>query len=211
MKKQLIKCGNNHVFISGITRSGKTYFAREAAARLPYGVLFINIQSEQLNSPYIRVTESDDTNIIIENLKKGRKINFDCMNLTEKDIYLIIYFLLNKLMRAGFNQNKPVYVVLDEAQILKEKALDAAITVSTRGLAKGVRLISITQRPALVNKTIYTQAAEQYIFYLALSEKTYLKNKGLDYDACAELWQQYGKHSYIYSDGYVLEGHKKID
>jgi hypothetical protein len=62
----------------------------------------------------------------------------------------------------------------------------------------------------LCSKTLYTQAAEQYLFYLAASEKEYLKNKGLDYDHCLDQWNKLGKYSYLFYDGFVLEGRRAI-
>lgn len=209
---QLLSRNNNHVFICGITRSGKTYFAEKAAALLPDPVLFFNVQDENLKQPFITVSaENIDYSDLIRYLKKGYKLNFIFDNLNQDQIMRIISYILNQLMSCGcFSQKKPLYIVLDEAQILSGAALKSAIAVSTRGLARGLRLISITQRPALCDKTIYTQAAEQYIFRLALSEKQYLKNKGIDYDYCLREWERLGDHSYIFSDGFKLIGYKAI-
>jgi len=211
-KPSLISQGNNHVFICGITRSGKTYFAKEAARRLRGPVLFFNVQDEDLTgAPWIDFTPFDDGAQLLRALRKNCKINFQFCDLSEKQIMLVMGSLIDQIMqRREYSQDKPVYIVIDEAQILSGPALDAAIAASTRGLARGVRLISITQRPALVNKTIYTQAQEQYLFRLAPSEGTYLKNKGIDYDFCLTAWEQFGDHSYIYYDGYKIEGRPAI-
>jgi len=213
MKHQLLTLNNNHVFICGMTRSGKTYFAKKAAAQIKYPVLFFNIQAEKLEAPYITLHYSEVNMADIKRyLKKGYKLNFLFDNLNTAQIMRIIAYILGELMTSNaFSQNNPCYIVIDEAQILEDRALEAAVSVSTRGLAKGIRLIAITQRPALVNKTIYTQAAEQYIFRLAPSEKQYLKNKGIDFDYCLSEWERLGKHSYIFSNGFELLGYRAID
>ena len=211
MKPSLISQGNNHVFICGITRSGKTYFAKEAARRLRGPVLFFNVQDEELGAPFQDFGPFDDPAQLWAQLRKGAKIDFRFYDLNSKQIMLVISSLINQIMtRRIFSEKKPIYIVIDEAQILTGPGLDAAINASTRGLARGVRLISITQRPALVDKTIYTQAQEQYLFRLAPSEGTYLKSKGIDYDYCLTAWEQNGEHSYIYFDGYKIEGRPAI-
>lgn len=211
MKSQLLTSNNNHVFICGITRSGKTYFAKTATARLKSPVLFFNVQGEKMPAPFLEVNYQNETADILKYIKKGYKLNFVFGNLRLDQIMRCIGFLCDQIMRCGsFSQHKPVYIVIDEAQILEAQALRSAITISTRGLAKGVRLISITQRPALVNKTIYTQAAEQYLFRLAPSEAQYIKNKGIDYDYCLKEWEKLGDYSYIFSNGFILKGYTKI-
>lgn len=211
MTHQLLTLNNNHVFICGITRSGKTYFAKKACSELRAPVLFFNVQDEEMPQNFLTIDPYFDMKDLKRGLKRGVKFNFVFGKLSKDQIMRVIGYVCSELMRSDmFSQDRPVYVVIDEAQILEASALDAAIAISTRGLAKGVRLISITQRPALVNKTIYTQAAEQYIFRLALSEKQYLKNKGIDYDFCLSEWERLGEHSYIFSNGFILKGYGKI-
>lgn len=211
MKTSLITQGNNHVFICGITRSGKTYFAKEAARRLKAPVLFLNVQDENLGAPFQDFGPFDDPAQLRRQLGKGGKIDFRFWDLSGKQIQIVIAHLINTIMQQrDYSERKPVYIVIDEAQILSGPGLEAAISASTRGLSRGVRLISITQRPALVDKTIYTQAAEQYLFRLAPSEGQYLKNKGIDYDYCLSTWEELGQYSYIFTDGFILEGRPAI-
>lgn len=211
MKGRLLTLNNNHVFICGITRSGKTYFAKIAAAGIPRPVLFFNIQGEKMPVPFMDATYTDEMSAVLSYLKRGFKINFIFGDLRMDQIMRVIGHMCDKIMSCGsFNQTHPIYIVIDEAQILEGHALKSAIAISTRGLARGVRLISITQRPALCDKTIYTQAAEQYLFRLAPSEAQYIKNKGIDYDYCLAQWEALGDHSYIFSNGFTLEGHKGI-
>lgn len=208
---RLLSLKNNHVFICGITRSGKTFFAAHALAEIKLPALFFNVQDEKLPAPFLRLTPKDDISDVMRLLKKGCKIDFRFGDLSGALIQEVIAYILDKLMIShSFNQEHPVYIAIDEAQILSDEALRSAIDISTRGLARGIRLVAITQRPALCNKTIYTQAAEQYIFRLAPSEREYIKNKGLDFDSCTELWRKNGDYSYIFTDGYEITGHAAL-
>lgn len=206
----LLSRQNNHVFISGQTRSGKTYFAGRALAELPGPVLFINLQDEDLPARFLTIeAECIETGQLMEALKDGVKIDLR-LPFDRQKTNLVIGHVINSCMAAGFTEKRPVYVALDECHLLKDRGLEKAIEAATRGLKRGCRCIFITQRPALTNKTLYTQAAEQYIFYLASSEKEYLRNKGLDYEQCLNHWTTLGQYSYIYYDGFKLDGRTRI-
>lgn len=206
----LMTRNNSHVFISGQTRSGKTFFAGKALEQIPDPVLFVNLQEEDLPARFIEGKAEDlNTGQLLDLLKHGAKIDLR-LPFNAAQANNIIGHLISKLMAAKFSESRPVYVALDEAHLLKDRGLDKAIEAATRGLKRGVRCVFITQRPALCSKTLYTQSSEQYIFYLASSEKEYLRNKGLDYDTCLSHWEKNGQYSYIYYDGFVLEGRPKV-
>lgn len=203
---------NSHVFISGQTRSGKTHFAARALAQLKRPVIFFNIQDEVLPASFMKVNCNDiNGKQLVEALKDGNKIDLRFPKaMRTPRINTIIGHITHLLMSAGFSEKSPVYIAFDECHILKDEGLDGAIQAATRGLKRGCKCIFITQRPALCNKTLYTQSSEQYIFYIAASEKNYLKSKGLDYEECKSYWEQLGKYSYIYYDGFILEGRRAI-
>lgn len=210
MAGTLLTQNNNHVFVSGQTRSGKTYWTARALEQLSRPVVFFNLQEEALPRKFITIDYKDITGPqLVESLRKRMKV----------DLYLpesvaaannVMAYVTDLLMKAGFSEQSPVYLAFDECHLLKDRGLELAIQAATRGLKRGVRCIFITQRPALCNKTLYTQSAEQVLFYLASSEKEYLRNKGLDYDECQAEWEKLGKYSYLYYDGFKLEGRMAI-
>lgn len=208
----LISGGNNHVFISGMTRSGKTYFAIRALEQVPNGVLFFNLQNSEVTRKY-NTSRADQIGgqQIISGLRAGEKINLTFPAAWDmRDIMATIKYLSGKLLRAGFSEQNPIYIMYDECQTLTKEARKAVQLVATRGLFLGCRCVFITQRPALADLTFYTQSSEQYVFQLGKGEREYFKQKGIDYDKCLELWQKNGAHSYIYTDGFSLEGRKPI-
>lgn len=208
---QLISRTNSHIFISGQTRSGKTYFAAKALKGLPDPVLFINIQDEQLPGFQRIMVDQVEYSQLEEVLKHGEKIDLRFpANYPLKVINKITGYILDQLMTAGFSQNRPIYVAVDECHTLEGAGLDSAIQVATRGLARGVRGVFITQRPALVSKTLYTQATEHYMFYLSPAEKQYFKEKGFDFEQCQKFWTKNGQYSYVYFDGKDLNGRRAV-
>ena len=114
------------------------------------------------------------------------------------------------MLRAGFTEKSPIYIAYDECQALTRECISDVRLVATRGLYLGVRAVFITQRPALADLTFYTQSAEHYIFQLGKGERGYFNGKGIDYDECLKLWQQNGQHSYVYTDGFILDGRRAI-
>lgn len=209
---KLLTENNTHVFVCGITRSGKTYFVKNAVAQLQRPVIFFNVQNEKMPGRFLEVNEKADFRQIKEHLKNGGKIDFKFSQACSlKQIQIIIGYVIRSIMASGhYTQQKPIYIVIDEAQLLSDSALVAAIDASTRGLSRGVRLICISQRPALVNKTIYTQASEHYIFRLQDGEKIYMQNKGVNFEKCKDLWKKNGSYSYVFTDGFITEGRAKI-
>lgn len=208
----LLKVNNGHVFISGITRSGKTYFGSRAVEELPYPVIFFNLQDEELPKKFITVYHDQiDGEQLLDAVRAGVKIDLRFKhNSMLAEVNNVIGYVSQLLMGGGFSEKKPVYIVYDECHLLDAFGLKKAIEVATRGLKRGCRAVFITQRPALANKTLYTQSADQYIFYLSPSEASYLKSKGIDYDKCKSDWERLGKHSYIHYDGYHYEAMNAI-
>ena len=208
----LITQGNNHIFICGMTRSGKTYFATRALSELPDGVLFINLQNADMPRRFIDVSADEaDLEQIVDSLKSGAKINLTFPPVWgNNSIMAVIGYLSRQLLRQGFSEKKPIYIGYDECQAFTKECLPDVRLVATRGLYLGCRAVFITQRPALADLTFYTQAAEHYIFQLGQGERGYFKEKGIDYDRCLELWQQLGQHSYVFTDGFKIEGREKV-
>lgn len=210
----LLSARNNHVFICGLTRSGKTYFTWKALDELPGPVLYLNIQGETKGLPkrFLTVGAREiDSDQLIEILRDGGKVNL-ILGAGTHMINVVIGYILELLMESGFSEEKPIYVAVDECHLIAPGGftMRKAREVATAGLKKGVRCVWITQRPALADKTLYTQSAEQYIFYLSVSEASYMRTKGIDFETCQREWENRGKYSYVYYDGYTLEGRDSI-
>jgi len=203
---RLLNQGNNHIFISGITQSGKSYFAHRAMLSLPGTVLYMNIQGEAVPKGFVTVYSSMvESSQLIDMLKDGLKINFVFKDV-RKGYKITSGYVFDLLMESGFSESNPIYVGVDECHLLEGFSLEMARYVSTAGLKKGVRCIWITQRPANCHKALYTQAAEQYIFFLSVSEAAYMRVKGIDFDYCQKHWGLREYHKYCYFDGANLVG-----
>lgn len=209
-RRNLITEQNNHIFICGMTRSGKTFFATKALSEVKQGVLFFNLQNTKMPRIFLKTAANKvGSDQLINALRAGNKIDLRFpAGWSMADIMAVMEHLTNKLLKSGFTENDYIYIAYDECQTLDGGAKIAARMAATRGLFLGCRCVFISQRPALADLTFYTQAAEHYIFQLGKGERQYFVGKGIDYDRCLELWQQYGKYSYVYSDGFTLEGRR---
>lgn len=207
----LIEKTDNHNFIVGLTRSGKSTFTRRAMLEYKgQGVIYLNIQGERVEKGFLSVRSSDvASEQLIEMLKAGAKVNF-LFDDTRKAYIITAGYLIDLMMNAGFTDKHPVYVVIDECHLLKGYALEMVKVCATAGLKKGVRLVFITQRPANADKTLYTQSFRHYIFRVSSAEKQYFINKGIDFEQCLRLWSANGDYSYCVYDGYKLEGKRGI-
>lgn len=206
----LINEGNFHVFVCGLTQSGKSYFTHRALLSLKSPVVYFNIQGEKVPRGFVTVyTGNIEPQQFLEMLEDGAKINL-VFSEARRGYDYIAGYILSLLMEAGFSDTRPIYVCMDECHLLKGYSLEIAKYVATAGLKKGVRLICVTQRPANCDKTLYTQAFEHYIFFIPEGDAAYMRGKGIDYDSCKAEWERLGEHSYCYFNGYQLEGRKAI-
>lgn len=206
----LINEGNFHIFGCGLTQSGKSSFVKKAMLEIKGAVIYFNIQGEKVPRGFITVySGKTDPDQLIEMVADGWKINLVFTDQRRGYDYIAGY-ILNLLMDAGYDEKHPVYVCLEECHLLKGYSLEIAKYISTAGLKKGIRLICITQRPAICDKTLYTQAFEHYIFFIPEADASYMRSKGIDYDLCKREWERLGEHSYCYYNGYTLEGRPAI-
>ncbi|HYE68648.1 MAG TPA: hypothetical protein VEA58_08550 [Anaerovoracaceae bacterium] len=207
---KLIEEGNWHVFVCGLTQSGKSYFSHRAMLGISVGVLYMNVQGEKVPRGFVTVYANRiEPDQLIEMLRDGVKINL-VFSDTRKALDYFVGTVLNMLMDAGFDEDYYIYIGLEECHLYRGYSKEIADYVSTSGLKKGIRLISISQRPATCSKTIYSLAFAHYIFFISEADREYMKSKGIDYEGCKPLWGDPKSHKYVYFDGYTLEGRPAI-
>jgi len=87
----------------------------------------------------------------------------------------IIWELLCKL-------NKNIYVYVDEIQNWGTSRRNEYDVYATEGLKRGVHIISITQRPANISKTLASQSKTHIFFDIGEFEAAYYKKHQLPYE-----------------------------
>jgi hypothetical protein len=182
-----------HTTVLGITRHGKTFAAIQALARMnDEAIFFYNTQHEKVPTSFTTVDprqhEWDQVEYL---LSKNKKINW--LAATKIDnMHKEIIFVIDKL----YNEEvRNVRLVIDEVHLFTKAALKEIQRVATTGLRWGIRGVFISQRPAKVDNTLYTQSTNHVIFALGNSDYNYLQQQGFPSD---EIRQKVNGEPYIF-------------
>jgi len=200
---------DNHISVLGMTRSGKTVWTQKQLQSRKEAVLFFNPQQEKLSRLYTRANKKSDLEAVFSILQDGGKINYipdldDEMAAKELHILITQAFQLGQ---DGSFTSCPLYIVVDEAHFYARqgKRNSDMIKLATRGLRFGIRGVFITQRPALMDKTLYSQSRFHVIFKSG-SEGDWYKKYGIDHDQLVKRLDIGGKYSYMIWDSMQLKG-----
>lgn len=200
----------DHTLVIGRTRTGKTYGVKNTLARMPEPVFFINTQYEDLLK-YITATCNTSWNLIRKvlrnhELRGHNKINYEPGNVpANRDQEL------TALITAMFKTTWPrrIYVVIDEVHLFKQKPLEQIQRIATGGLRYNINGIFISQRPALVDNTIMTQA-QKFVIYKNSMEDDYLRRYGLPAEEIKNRLVNAPDYSYVEYDFIGVTGPFKV-
>jgi hypothetical protein len=174
-----IPFSDEHTTVLGLTRHGKTFAVMHSIKDLKEGVFFFNVQNEKTPPNFSKANGNNSWEQIKELLREGKKINYipsDDLELASKELGYIV----NNLYESG---HMNVRMVIDEchlfSKVTKDKsALKACIRLATTGLRRGYKAIYLTQRPAMIDNTLYTQSTKHILFALGKADYAYLKQQG---------------------------------
>lgn len=153
---------NEHVFIAGMTQSGKSFLGE---------VYLTNVTPKT----YVLDTKglfdftmlNDEQKEIVYSLDELPKTK------TNKVIYKPNYMELNKETYEKFFAyclaNPPCIVVVDEVMQICDNPFDIPLSykgILTRGMQLGVSVWSLTQRPAQIPRIIMSESTHYFIFKL---------------------------------------------
>lgn len=170
---------NEHATVIGLTQHGKTYGTIKTLNQLSGGVLFFNTQHTPVGKGWVEASGSHTPDQIIEAVKKGYKVNFLPSEKGLEYMSVELGAITNKIYEQG---RLDFYFAIDEVHLFKltkdKKGHNALIRLATTGLGRGFKCMFLSQRPAMVDNTLYTQSTKHIIFALGLSDYNYLKNLG---------------------------------
>ena len=172
-----------HSAILGMTRSGKTYFARKAFGEFHQSgihTLFIDPKSE-IDSPgkvcktpmEVYAALLSKTPAIIFHPPVGKDERIEALNKVMERIFI----LANK---PGFKRIRRV-VAIDEIQTFVRKGSNDAIEqLWLVGAGKGIVGIGMTQRLQLMSETVWSQSENKIIFRID-DRPEYLRSRNLEH------------------------------
>jgi len=164
-----------HVTIIGETQSGKTVLANYLFQKT--GGLFVDIEDLGDIEADITLTRRNTSSFFLKALQIYRRVRYvpsPNFEFNKKEI-LFIWRLVKTL-------NKNLYVYVDEIQNWGGARKNVFDVYAIRGLKYGIHLVSISQRPANISKSIATQTKTFIFFDISEMESQYFKLHQLPYE-----------------------------
>lgn len=201
-----IDFGKGHTTVVGTTQMGKTYAVHRSVEQLSNGILFFNVQQIEVSNKFLDADGSDDSEVIIAALRKGKKINFipDRENRWKQ-----LKAIVKVLYRAAERQPLDIYIIVDECHLADRDALAACREIATTGIRWGIKAIYISQRPALMDNTLMTQSM-RFVFFRTGMEDKYLDGHGFPAAQINERIKAGGQYAYVVWDFNELKGAYKV-
>lgn len=207
-----------HVFVTGITGSGKTTFTAKYFEANDGLNIFFNVQEEYVVEEHadIVVTTQDE---LIEAIEEGH--THICFNpeLAGQDISIgdigatiRMLFAYGALAKQEEKGRPEIWctVYIDEVQEYGEKQGHPIIhRLWKRGLGYGIRAVGISQRPADVSHTILTQSLEHVIYYVGGYEHPYFTKYNIPIEEHME-HLEYESYRFVIWDGHEITRYNKI-
>lgn len=205
----LINFREKHSAAFGTTQEGKTHSVTQSLKGIKAGVLFLDMKNEPV-SGYIKADKDDDLDQIIYVLKGGGKINYSPSRGTR-------YGEVAALIEGLLGERMDVYIICDEVHLAymnpdkQKRAAQAAYEeLATTGLSSGLKGVFISQRPAIMPKTLMN-LADLHI-YFRNDELNYLKNY-MGEEAANDMANRLiagGQYSYVTRYRGIVEGAFKV-
>jgi hypothetical protein len=196
---------NEHTTVLGLTRHGKTYAIIQTLRHIKESVFFFNVQHEEVPREFTNADLNNTPSQIKKALQSGKKINYmpsSKIEVMQKELSAIVEHLYE-------NKDWNVRFVVDEVHLMKKGALDSCIRVATTGLRHGIKAVFISQRPAKVDNTLYSQSTKHIIFALGKVDESYLDNYGFPVEEIVSKTRN-EKYTFVTFDQKEVKGPYKI-
>jgi hypothetical protein len=188
--------GNEHTTVIGLTQHGKTYATVKTLEGMKEGIIFFNSQHSTVGKGWIEATGANSADQIIYGAAKGHKINFLPADESIDSMSKQLAAITTELYKQG---RMNVRFVIDEVHLFwmtkDSGGKNALLRLATTGLGRGFRCVFLSQRPAKVDNTLYTQSTKHIIFALGKLDESYLKTNGFPVE---DIIKKTGNEKYIF-------------
>jgi len=175
---------DEHLFINGITRSGKTYFA--------------NYLHKNFEGTSIFVTDPQENETSIYGFEMNRKTrNYEQLEEYDNKIKYQPHWneeYALKEIEALYNMSskvtEPIRIFIDEIHLYAPQELRKRSVIDKMfktGLKSNVQIVGISQSPSDVRKKLIKQIRTHLIFETNIYEHDYLKTKGIPIEKIEKL------------------------
>lgn len=217
LKQQDIDFGQEEgTVVVGITRSGKTYGTLQSLKRQNRGVLFINTNNAPIPRGWTRANIETQTTDMLDDLIAGEKVAYTPdRKYRQQEVSALISWLFHVSEKVG---ELDIYVAVDEVHLYSGKALKACVELATTGISHGLKPIWISQRPAMIDNTLITQATKLITYDLSPAEVRWLKEYRYPHEeiygrlraADPADYPAHKSYGYVVYDGRRVEGAYKV-
>ena len=198
-----------HTFIAGRTGSGKSHHAAGLALAWAGPCLIIdraNGLSDLLGWP--AATRRDSHRDIMRALLGGPGLGHLCyIPHWDTAIARAETDLLIRVLFARGPHDPALLLIVDEAwRVAREGERPGQVhRVAVEGLAAGIQLVAISQRPANVSKDLVTQCDRMVLFPTSF-EQNWLGRYGIDHAEVSGLLDRAPQYSYVTWDQKTIQG-----
>lgn len=187
---------NEHITVIGLTQHGKTFATIKTLENTNEAILFFNSQHTTVGKGWVEATGANSVEQIIFALQKGYKVNYLPNDESPEKMGAQLHAITLALYKEG---RMNVRLAIDEVHLFwmgkNNKGKEALIRLATTGLGRGFKCIFLSQRPAKVDNTLYTQSTRHIIFALGKMDESYLKTNGFPVE---EIVNKTGNEKYRY-------------
>ena len=169
-----------HSFVSGITRYGKTYYAKCNFARWQGAALFFNPKGKNEKvAGSVAASGKNSIGQIIGLLHDREKINF-VLDGSLVDARKQVNYICEKLLGYDWSAAGGLLVVCDEVQDFSPQGdiKSGVLRLARMGLGLGIKCIFVAQRPADASNIIISQCEEKIFFSPSPEDRSWIGGKG---------------------------------
>lgn len=203
-----LRSEKRHVFIGGMTRSGKTFAAVEYGRGWPGPVLFFNPQRFPADG-YVLADGKTDSLAIVKALKGGYKIQYvpgKKSRAAGPELTVLINLIFDCLPWSP-----PLLFIVDETHFYCKDGKEGELgDIGRVGIRDGIIGCFVTQTPADTAKVLLRQSDYRLFFKLQLEDMKYLQGKGYPVEDIKRIQEKGEKFSFVLYDGAVVSGPYKV-
>lgn len=198
-----------HIFVGGVTQTGKTHSTVEYGRGWPGPVFLFNPQDFKGTDGYIRADGSTEIILVLRALKTGKKVNYVPGRKRKKAAAE-----LDKWISLFFEEgawSPPLLVIVDETHFYSKDGRDGETGEIARvGLRWGIVGAFISQSPADTAKVLLRQSQFKLFFKIDLDDQKYLREKGYPVEKMVEMQNKGGNFSFSVYEYGTLTGPFKV-
>ena len=179
-----------HIVVVGKTQSGKTYYVQRTLCRIYNNFIVFSEETKDNWEDITEITIHSVAELDKAIKDKCHKIYYEPANYKDETDFIQEW---DNVCKYVFDNLENIALINDEvADVSSSMKIESYhFRLIRKGAKRKISMISATQRPQQVNKTIWTQSAHKLIFKVDLYEGSWLQDYILDKEKCMSIKENY--------------------